>query len=334
MLQRFSLPDRQSDTEENRTWNSSRNWEPDQYKAAESAHRSVTNLSQQIVRNEGFRRGQLLRKWFDILGVDIGSNACPSYIKNGTLFVNCSSPIWAQELTLQQLTILERFNQGLPADKQLNKIHCRVGKVNPPQSLTENSNSLPHAELSSEERQKVQALARQSRDEAIGQMIAKVYAQNLIHNQQLRSLGAKPCERCQRLSFTGSPCLECRRVERENLRLSVLRLLDKQPWLNYAALRERWPQLELGVFLNYHLALASSWRETIRLSINSLPKGTPLPEDLQVKMIKLVALSVSKPYDQLHEGEVKLALYKRYGEALLTRISPGPPEYDAQKRLK
>lgn len=334
MLHRFSLPENQADAGENRPWNNARNWEPDQYKAAESAHRNVSNLAKQIMRNEGFRRGQLLSRWFEILGEDIGANACPNYIKDGTLYVNCSSPIWAQELTLQQLPILERINQVLPPEKQLSKIHCRVGKITQPQTAPEKSSALPPAALSPEERQKVQELARQSSDETLGHLMAKAYAQNLIHNRQLRSLGAVPCARCQRLSFTGSPCLECLRLERDNLRLSVLRLLDNEPWLNYSALCQRWPQLKLGDYLNYHLALASSWRESIRLAINSLPKGTPLPEDLQVKMIKLVALTVSKPYNQLREGEVKLALYKRYGEALLTRTSPGPPEYDGQKRPK
>lgn len=280
-------------------------------RSAEAVRQNITGLAECLTGSEGFLRGQLMNRWFEILGSGIGANACPRYIKNRILYITCSSPIWSQEIALQQSTILERFNACLPPEQHLKKIVCKVGNISLPKFSHKNSIKLPPAELTEEEIRRVKLIQAESSDPKLAALLAKAYAQNLLHNRQLLALGAVHCEKCRHISFTGSPCLECRRELKEEERLQVLRLLDSCPWYNYSAVKQVFPRLEQSDFIAYRLALASSWRENISRYIESLPDGTALPEDLQASMVKLVALEMSKPYAEITEGDVKMALARR-----------------------
>ncbi|MDO5297119.1 MAG: DUF721 domain-containing protein [bacterium] len=335
MLEKFKIPDiNNSDDWQHRLIS---NLSPSERKseeaslriqAAENVRRSVAGLSE-IIHNEGFQRGQLLRRWYAILGENIGANASPRYIKNKTLHVVCSSPIWSQEISLQQSVILKRFNACLAPEHQLKKIVCKVGDITLPQRIKPQSVHLPQTELTEAEQLRVKQIQTESSDPEFSALLAKVYAQNLLHNRQMQALGAIKCTQCHHLSFTGSPCIECRRQEKEQERLQILKILDKQPWSKYSDIKQAFQELEISDFMRYRLALASSWRENIRQYMESLAEGTEMPEELQVRMIKLIALEMSKPYAEITEGDVKSALALRtrngkiysyaYGQSLLSK---------------
>ena len=299
-------------------------------RSAEAVRQNITGLAEYLTGSEGFLRGQLMNRWFEILGSGIGANACPRYIKNRILYITCSSPIWSQEIALQQSTILERFNACLPPEQHLKKIVCKVGNISLPKFSHKNSIQLPPAELTEEEIRRVKLIQAESSDPKFASLLAKVYSQNLLHNRQMLALGAEVCEKCRHISFTGSPCLECRRQLKGEERLQVLRLLDSCPWYNYSAVKQSFPRLELSDFITYKLALANSWRENIRRYIESLPEGAILPEALQICMIKLVSLKMCKRYEDITQSDVIFALrFKRgkiynytYGQALLNKKTP------------
>jgi predicted nucleic acid-binding Zn ribbon protein len=72
--------------------------------------------------------------WNDIVGSTIARNAQPEKIRNGTLFVKVTSPVWMQQLQYMKEMIAERLNQRLKADVVKN-IFFVVGRVNPVESL-------------------------------------------------------------------------------------------------------------------------------------------------------------------------------------------------------
>jgi predicted nucleic acid-binding Zn ribbon protein len=72
--------------------------------------------------------------WNDIVGNTIARNAQPEKIRNGTLFVKVTSPVWMQQLQYMKEMIAERLNQRLKADVVKN-IFFVVGRVNPVESL-------------------------------------------------------------------------------------------------------------------------------------------------------------------------------------------------------
>lgn len=67
--------------------------------------------------------------WDDVVGPTIARNAQPEKIRNGTLFVKVSSPVWMQQLQYMKEMIGERLNQRLKTDTVKN-IFFVVGRVN------------------------------------------------------------------------------------------------------------------------------------------------------------------------------------------------------------
>src|SRR3990170_2013019 len=66
--------------------------------------------------------------WNDTVGPTIARNAQPEKIRNGTLFVKVSSPIWMQQLQFMKDLITEKLNQRLGTPVVRN-IFFVVGKV-------------------------------------------------------------------------------------------------------------------------------------------------------------------------------------------------------------
>jgi hypothetical protein len=54
--------------------------------------------------------------WNDVVGKPVARNAQPEKIRNGTLFVKVSSPVWMQQLQFMKDLIAEKLNQRLRAE--------------------------------------------------------------------------------------------------------------------------------------------------------------------------------------------------------------------------
>ena len=66
--------------------------------------------------------------WNDVVGKPIARNAQPEKIRNGTLFVKVTSPVWMQQLQYMKEMIIERINQRLRAEVVKN-IFFIVGRI-------------------------------------------------------------------------------------------------------------------------------------------------------------------------------------------------------------
>jgi hypothetical protein len=66
--------------------------------------------------------------WNDTVGTTIARNAQPEKIRNGTLFVKVSTPVWMQQLQYMKEMIAEKLNQRLAAEVVKN-IFFVVGRV-------------------------------------------------------------------------------------------------------------------------------------------------------------------------------------------------------------
>ena len=69
--------------------------------------------------------------WNDVVGKAIARNAQPEKIRNGTLFVKVSSPVWMQQLQFMKDMIAGKLNQRLNADR-VKSIFFMVGRVETP----------------------------------------------------------------------------------------------------------------------------------------------------------------------------------------------------------
>ena len=66
--------------------------------------------------------------WNDIVGEPVARNAQPEKIRNGTLFVKCSSPVWMHQLQFMKQMIAENLNQRLRREIVKN-IFFVVGRI-------------------------------------------------------------------------------------------------------------------------------------------------------------------------------------------------------------
>ncbi len=67
--------------------------------------------------------------WREVVGRTIARNAQPEKIRNGTLFVKVSSPVWMQELQFMKEMIAEKLNQRLPNHAAVKNIFFMVGRI-------------------------------------------------------------------------------------------------------------------------------------------------------------------------------------------------------------
>ena len=82
--------------------------------------------------------------WNDIVGMTIARNAQPEKIRNGTLFVKVTSPVWMQQLQYMKEMIAERLNQRLKTDVVKN-IFFVVGRIHMETVEVESKPSTPVA---------------------------------------------------------------------------------------------------------------------------------------------------------------------------------------------
>src|SRR6185503_20761920 len=66
--------------------------------------------------------------WNDVVGAMIARNAQPEKIRNGTLFVKVSSPVWMQQLQFMKEMIAGKLNQRLNGEIVKN-IFFMVGRI-------------------------------------------------------------------------------------------------------------------------------------------------------------------------------------------------------------
>ena len=66
--------------------------------------------------------------WNEVVGKPIARNAQPEKIRNGTLFVKVTSPVWMQQLQYMKEMIAEKLNQKLRGEVVKN-IFFVVGRV-------------------------------------------------------------------------------------------------------------------------------------------------------------------------------------------------------------
>lgn len=85
--------------------------------------------------------------WNDVVGPVIARNAQPEKIRNGTLFVKVSSPVWMQQLQFMKEMIAGKLNHRLKGETVKN-IFFMVGRIDAP---TESIEPAPQSETAETE---------------------------------------------------------------------------------------------------------------------------------------------------------------------------------------
>jgi predicted nucleic acid-binding Zn ribbon protein len=66
------------------------------------------------------------RAWPEVVGPLIAAQAQPTAERGGVVTVSCSASVWAQELDLMSVAIVERLNEALPSGA-ISRLRCVTG---------------------------------------------------------------------------------------------------------------------------------------------------------------------------------------------------------------
>ena len=70
--------------------------------------------------------GDVQRVWSEVVGPSIAAEAQPTAERGGVLTISCSASVWAQELDLMSVAILERLNATLTSGA-ISRLRCVAG---------------------------------------------------------------------------------------------------------------------------------------------------------------------------------------------------------------
>lgn len=83
--------------------------------------------------------------WNEVVGSPIARNAQPEKIRNGTLFVKVTSPVWMQQLQFMKEMIADKLNQRLGGEIVKN-IFFMVGRIDTAEADSAAKTGEPQAE--------------------------------------------------------------------------------------------------------------------------------------------------------------------------------------------
>ena len=66
------------------------------------------------------------RAWPEVVGPSIAAQARPTAERGGVLTISCAASVWAQELDLMSVAIIERLNEALPSGA-ISRLRCVAG---------------------------------------------------------------------------------------------------------------------------------------------------------------------------------------------------------------
>jgi len=74
---------------------------------------AIKNFLKKSGLNSGVEQQKALKLWGEIVGDSISKNTEPMSIKNGTMIIKTTNPVWKQELQIQKAEIIEKLNHRL-----------------------------------------------------------------------------------------------------------------------------------------------------------------------------------------------------------------------------
>ncbi|MDM7461703.1 MAG: DUF721 domain-containing protein [bacterium] len=177
---------------------------------------ALQRLLQQLGLDRQFRTYDALAHWSDIVGKQVAQVARPLRLDADTLWVAVKSHAWAQELSFQKHTILQRLN-ARAGEERFNEIRFVV-RANLPPALGQASAtaqpptlaSLPN--LTDAEMRQVEAMASGITDPDLRDALMRAQAATLRYQKFLAQQGWRRCPVCECYhSDDSAVCFLCER---------------------------------------------------------------------------------------------------------------------------
>lgn len=282
---------------------------------------------------DGLKAGRALElhrlkaAWLEAVGPFIAGQTRPAKIRGDTLFLVVASPAWAQEVKLQQRTILERLRRALP-DVSVTKLVCWVGELDREPLRQEmqpelEEDAVPWREhpIPPEREKSIERSLAGIREETLKEKMRQLFRLSVQRELYLLEQGQLPCPACGQLKPAEEKlCAPCLREQRDELERKIMRLLKHKPWLTARDISEQTALQDRHVFLNIRKRLLANlmmnaWQRTSSLSGQELIDS--MDDDLRQLLLEITMLRCSLTPNRLSPKHFYFALGKRLAEGYL-----------------
>lgn len=271
---------------------------------------------------------QLKSAWMDAVGPFVGTQTEPVKVRGDTLFLVVSSPVWAQEIKLQQRLILDKLRKALPKH-HLKKLTCWVGEPHAAPARKRSTEEIPAEEsvpwkdfpLPRERKEKIEATVATIEDEGLREKMRRLLELSVKRELYLVEEGQLPCPHCGKFRPPSQDlCDSCRRETQERLERRVMRLLSQKPWLSAKDVAEQTPLQDRTTFMAIRKKLLgnlmlSAWQRTSGLKGQELCESMDQP--LRDLLLDITMLRCNLAAHLLKPKHFYFALGRRLAEGYL-----------------
>ena len=292
----------------------------------------VTSSVKSLKAGQAIKLHQLKEAWLHAVGPFLGTQTEPVKIKGQTLFLIVSSPMWAQEVNLQQRLILQKLKSKL--SKPPRRITCWVGEPHKKRgpkietAAVEVDELVPwrDIEIPSDRRQRIKETTSSIHDEKLQKKMYKLLELSVQREIYLLEQGQLPCPHCGNFRPPKYQlCADCRREQKVERERKVMRLLAERPWLKADDLAERATIKNRTAFMEIRRKLLANlmlqaWQRTSGMKGAVLRES--IDEPLRTLLLDITMLKCSLPAHSLQNQHFYHALGKRLAEAYLNEDDP------------
>ena len=271
---------------------------------------------------------QLKSAWLESVGPLVGSQTEPVKIKGKTLFLVVSSPLWAQEINLQQRLILQKLRKSLPNPPS--KIVCWVGqphtaKSNNPSSAKAGPRELvpwKNLDIPTERQEKIEKTLSTILDDRLRDKMRRLLELSVQREIHLIDKGQIPCPICGNFRDPSRTlCRACKREQSQERERRAMRILAQEPWLSGQDLADRSHIKTKPGFMKIRKTLLSNlmlqaWQATSGMDSEQI--GNVMNEELRNLFLDITMLRCTLPAHSLKPQHFYAALGKRIASGYLS----------------
>ena len=264
---------------------------------------------------------QLKRAWLNAVGPFLGSQTEPVRIKAYTLFLVVSSSMWAQEINLQQKTILNKLKPHLKGFPPLRKLVCFVGEPHKrevkPEHIAEAEESVPWTEVTvpPDRLKRIEEHLSQVEDEKLRDKLRKLMTLSVQREIYFVGQGQLPCPLCGNFRDPAFDiCQNCEREREEERERKVMRLMAQKPWLSAQDLADRTHLPDRSTFQRIRKKLLGNWMLQAWQQTSGLEGRDLIPvmtDEFKALLMDITMLRCNLPAHSLQPRHFYFALGKR-----------------------
>jgi len=263
-----------------------------------------------------FRRLPLIY-WDQVVGPVLARKVRPCFIKGSLLFLRADNPTWAQEISYQAGTILERLN-ALLEDQPISAFRFLASRqlTAPSPDADEEHIDLESIQLSTDEEDRITSMVREITEPQQRERVAAILRQAARRKIWEAARGRIVCRACAGPLSTDSAlpapaadtlCPWCRERQEGEQREGLRTILRQTPWLDDGEIAAM-TGLPVAEVARERKLFRIALEELIRTELINRPDRGEMPDNRREIMEAYVMLTLGRHREDITTADYRLAL--------------------------